>query len=167
MKFQELVTLVPWTFVAQILNLFIQMYLIKRFLLNPVHKILDERRAKADASIAEAEKAKTEAITMKEDYEKSIADAKNTANEILTSAQKTAQAQSDQILQEAASAAAAMKEKASRDIEQEKKKAISDIKNEIGDMAVGIAGKVIEREVNEEDHKKLIDEFIENVGEAS
>ncbi len=167
MKVQELVTLVPWTFVAQILNLFIQAYLIKRFLLKPVQKVLDERRAKADASIAEAQKAKEEAVTMKEDYEKSIAGAKNTANEILTSAQKTAQAQSDQILQEAAAQAAAIKAKASADIEQEKKKALADIKNEIGDMAVGIAGKVIEREVNEDDHKKLIDEFIENVGEAS
>ena len=45
--------------------------------------------------------------------------------------------------------------------------AVNDIKNEIGGIAMDIAGKVIEREISEEDHKKLIDEFIENVGEAS
>ena len=60
-----------------------------------------------------------------------------------------------------------MKEKAEKDIAQEKRKAVNEIKEEIGGMAVEIAGKVIEREINEEDHVKLIDEFIENVGEAS
>ena len=60
-----------------------------------------------------------------------------------------------------------MKEKAKRDIDQEKRKAVNEIKDEIGGMAVDIAGKVIEREIRKEDHKKLIDDFIANVGEAS
>ena len=46
-------------------------------------------------------------------------------------------------------------------------KMVNEIKDEIGGMAVEIAGKVIEREISEEDHAKLIDEFIANVGEAS
>ena len=58
-------------------------------------------------------------------------------------------------------------EKAEKDIAQEKRKAVNEIKGEIGGMAVEIAGKVIEREINEEDHTKLINDFIENVGEAS
>ena len=49
MQVQELVGIIPWTFVAQICNLFIQMYLIKRFLFKPVHEILEKRRAAADA----------------------------------------------------------------------------------------------------------------------
>ena len=52
-------------------------------------------------------------------------------------------------------------------IAQEKKKAINEFKNEIGGLAMDIAGKVVEKEINEADHKKLIDEFIKNVGEAS
>ena len=59
-----------------------------------------------------------------------------------------------------------MKAKAERDIEQEKRKAVNEIKDEIGNMAMEIAGKVIEREISEEDHTKLIDEFIEKVGEV-
>lgn len=70
------------------------------------------------------------------------------------------------MLKETSMQIAAMKEKAEKDIAQEKKKAVNEIKNEIGDMAMEIAGKVIEREINETDHAKLIDEFIENVGEA-
>ena len=121
----------------------------------------------ADAEISDAVKAKDEAQAMKAEYEKNMADAKDKANEILVTAQKTASAQSEQILKEAALQATAIKAKAESDIAQEKKKAVNDIKNEIGGMAVDIAGKVIEREINEEDHRRLIDEFIENVGEAS
>ena len=53
------------------------------------------------------------------------------------------------------------------DIEQSKKKAINEAKDTIGGLAMDIAGKVVEKEINENDHKKLIDEFINNVGEAS
>ena len=104
---------------------------------------------------------------MKAEYEQNMADAKNKANEILTSAQKTASVQSEEMLKEAAAQAAAIKAKAEKDIAQEKRKAVNEIKDEIGGMAMDIAGKVIEREISEEDHKKLIDEFIANVGEAS
>ena len=139
MDVQELVGLVPWTFVAQICNLFIQVYLIKRFLFKPI----------------------------KTEYEQNMKEAKEKANEILTTAQRTAALQSEEVLKEAASQAAALKSKAESDIAQEKRKAVNEIKDEIGGMAVEIAGKVIEREISEEDHTKLIDEFIANVGEAS
>ena len=82
-------------------------------------------------------------------------------------AQRTASLQSEEILKSAAQEARAMKEKAESDIAQEKRKAVNEVKNEIGGMAMEIAGKVIEREIKEEDHAKLIDEFISNVGEAS
>ena len=85
----------------------------------------------------------------------------------MVSAQKTATAQSEELLREASRQAAAMKNKAEADIEQEKRKAVNEIKDEIGGMAMEIAGKVIEREISEEDHAKLIDDFIANVGETS
>lgn len=167
MQVQDLVTIVPWNFIATILNLFIQVYLIKRFLFKPINEMLEKRRAKADAQIQDAVKAKDEALAMKEEYEKNMQDAKNKANEILTTAQKTAAVQSEEMLKDAALQAAAMKEKAEADIAQEKRKAVNEIKGEIGGMAMEIAGKVIEREISEKDHAKLIDEFITNVGEAS
>ena len=167
MKVQELVTLVPWTFIAQILNLFIQMYLIKKFLFKPVREILAKRQAAAQAQLTDAKQAKDEAIAMKTEYEQNMAEAKQKASEILTSAQKTAGRTSEEIISEAKQQAASIKAQAQKDIDQEKKKAVNEIKNEIGGLAMDIAGKVIEREVSAEDHKKLIDEFIENVGDAS
>lgn len=167
MDVQQLVGIVPWTFIAQICNLFLQVYLVKRFLFKPVNEMLEKRRAMADAEIREAVQAKDEAIAMKSEYEQNMLEAKNKANEIVTTAQKTAALQSEQMLLEASNQAAAMKAKAESDIAQEKRKAVNEIKDEIGGMAVEIAGKVIEREICEEDHTKLIDEFISNVGEAS
>lgn len=167
MDVQELVGIVPWTFIAQICNLFIQVYLIKRFLFKPINAMLEKRKAMADAEILEAVRAKDEAIAMKSEYEQNMLEARNKANEIVMTAQKTAAVQSEQMLLEASAQAAAMKSKAESDIAQEKRKAVNEIKDEIGGIAVEIAGKVIEREICEEDHAKLIDEFISNVGEVS
>ena len=61
MQVQELVGIVPWNFIATICNLFIQVYLIKRFLFKPINEMLDKRKAKADAEIQDAVKAKEEA----------------------------------------------------------------------------------------------------------
>ena len=167
MQVQELVGIVPWTFIAQICNLFLQVYLIKRFLFKPINNILAKRKEMADAQIQDAVKAREEAEAMKSQYEQDMIQAKNKANEIVVSAQKTATAQSEELLREASRQAAAMKNKAEADIEQEKRKAVKEIKDEIGGMAMEIAGKVIEREISEEDHAKLIDDFIANVGETS
>ena len=165
MQVQDLVGIVPWTFVATILNLFIQVYLIKRFLFKPINEILEKRNA--DAEIQDATKAKEEAQAMKAEYEENMQNAKNKASEILTTAQKTAAIQSEEMLREASRQAAALKEKAEADIVQEKRKAVNELKDEIGGMAMEIAGKVIEREVNEKDHAKLIDDFISQVDETA
>ncbi len=164
---QDLVTIIPWTFVAQICNLFIQLYLIKRFLLKPINEVLEKRKAMATAEITEAQKAKDEANAIKAEYEQNMADAKEKANALITNAQKSAALQSEEVIQEANRQAAAIKAKAESDIAQEKKKAVNELKGEIGGIAMEIAGKVIEREISEKDHEKLIDEFISNVGEAS
>ena len=165
-RYQELVTLVPWNFIAQILNLFLQMFLIKKSLFKPIREVLEKRKAKADAEISDAVKAKEEALAMKAEYEQNMLEARDKANAILADATKTASAKSDEILKEASANAVAIKAKAEKDIEQEKRKAVNELKEEIGGMAMEIAGKVIEREINEEDHNKLINEFIEKVGEA-
>ena len=164
---EDLVGIVPCTFIAQICNLFIQVYLIKRFLFKQVNEMLEKRRQRADAEIREAETAKEEANAIKAEYEQNMLEAKDKASDILSTAQKTAQLQSETILKEASQQAAAIREKAEADIEQERQKAVNELKDEIGGIAMEIAGKVIEREISEKDHKKLIDEFIQNVGETS
>ena len=165
--YQALITLDGWTFVAQICNLMIQLVIFKKLLLNPVKKVIAERKAKADSQIADAGKLRTEAEAMKAEYEQNLQNARNEANQIVASAQKTAAARSEELLGEARAQAAALKQKAEADIAQERKKAVNEVKDEIGGIAMEIASKVVEREISEKDHKDLIDEFIKNVGEAS
>ena len=165
--YQALITLDGWTFVAQICNLMIQLVIFKKLLLNPVKKVIAERKAKADSQIADAQKLRTEAEAMKAEYEQNLQNARTEANQIVAAAQKTATARSEELLGEARAQAAALKQKAEADIAQERKKAVNEVKDEIGGMAMEIASKVVEREIREADHKNLIDEFIKNVGEAS
>ncbi|MDU8668293.1 F0F1 ATP synthase subunit B [Faecalibacterium prausnitzii] len=165
--YQALITLDGWTFLAQICNLMIQLVIFKKLLLNPVKKVIAERKAKADSQIADAEKLRTEAEAMKAEYEQNLQNARTEANQIVASAQKTAAARSEELLGEARAQAAALKQKAEADIAQERKKAVNEVKDEIGGMAMEIASKVVEREIKEADHQDLIDEFIKNVGEAS
>ena len=165
--YQALITLDGWTFLAQICNLMIQLVIFKKLLLNPVKKVIAERKAKADSQIADAEKLRTEAEAMKAEYEQNLQNARTEANQIVATAQKTAAARSEELLGEARAQAAALKQKAEADIAQERKKAVNEVKDEIGGIAMEIASKVVEREISEKDHKDLIDEFIKNVGEAS
>ena len=165
--YQALITLDGWTFLAQICNLMIQLVIFKKLLLNPVKKVIAERKAKADSQIADAEKLRTQAEAMKAEYEQNLQNARTEANQIVAAAQKTAAARSEELLGEARAQAAALKQKAEADIAQERKKAVNEVKDEIGGMAMEIASKVVEREIKEADHQDLIDEFIKNVGEAS
>ena len=165
--YQALITLDGWTFLAQICNLMIQLVIFKKLLLNPVKKVIAERKAKADSQIADAAKLRTEAEAMKAEYEQNLQNARAEANQIVAAAQKTAAARSEELLGEARAQAAALKQKAEADIAQERKKAVNEVKDEIGGMAMEIASKVVEREIKEADHQDLIDEFIKNVGEAS
>ena len=165
--YQALITLDGWTFLAQICNLMIQLVIFKKLLLNPVKKVIAERKAKADNQIADAQKLRTEAEAMKAEYEQNLQNARTEANQIVATAQKTATARSEEIVGEARAQAAALKQKAEADIAQERKKAVNEVKDEIGGIAMEIASKVVEREISEKDHKDLIDEFIKNVGEAS
>ncbi len=164
METQELVTLVPWTFIIQIINLFIQVFLIKKFLFKPINDILQKRKELADKEIREAREAKSEADSLKEQYESSLTNAHAEAAQIVSDAQREAQNKADTLVREAQEEAAGIKARAAADIEQEKKKAINEAKDEIGGLAMDIAGKVVEKEINEADHKKLIEDFISKVG---
>lgn len=163
--YQSLVTVNPVTLIAQICNLFIQLLIFKRFFLDKVKAILDQRREAADREITDAEAAKAEALAIKETYEQNMKEARAKADDILASAQRSAAVRSEEIISQAQAAAAQIKSKASSDIEMERKKAINDAKNEISGLAMAIAGKVVGRELNADDQAGMIDRFIDELGD--
>ncbi|CCX92327.1 aTP synthase F0 subcomplex B subunit [Firmicutes bacterium CAG:110] len=163
--YQSLVTVNPVTLIAQICNLFIQLLIVKIFFLDKIKAVLDKRRETADKQIADAEAAKSEAAAIKQTYEENMRQAKTKADDMILSAQKTAAQRSEEIISQAQKQAAQIKTKAASDIEMEKKKAINEAKNEISELAMAIAGKVVGRELNDADQDGMIDRFIEELGD--
>ena len=163
--YQSLVTVNPVTLIAQICNLFIQLLIVKIFFLDKIKAILDQRREAADKQITEAETAKSEALAIKKTYEQNMLEAKAKADDLLLTAQRIANSRSEEIISQAQQQAAQIKSKAAADIELEKKKAINEAKNEISDLAMAIAGKVVARELNAGDQADMIDRFIDELGD--
>lgn len=163
--YQSLVAVEPLTLIATIGNLFVQLFIIKKFFLDKILAVLDQRRQAADQQISDAKSAKEEALAMKQSYEQNMLDAASKANEILANAQKTAVERSEKLIGEAQQQAAQIRSKAAADIEMEKKKAINDAKNEISGLAMAIASKVVERELDQKDQSGLIDRFINELGD--
>lgn len=163
--YQSLVTVNPVTLIAQICNLFIQLLIVKIFFLDKIKAVLDKRRETADKQIADAEAAKSEAAAIKQTYEENMRQSKTKADDMILSAQKTAAQRSEEIISQAQKQAAQIKTKAASDIEMEKKKAINEAKNEISELAMAIAGKVVARELNDADQDGMIDRFIEELGD--
>ena len=163
--YQSLVTVNPVTLIAQICNLFIQLLIVKIFFLDKIKAVLDKRREAADRQIADAEAAKSEAAAIKQTYEENMRQAKTKADDMILSAQKTAAQRSEEIISQAQKQAAQIKTKAASDIEMEKKKAINEAKDEISELAMAIAGKVVARELSSTDQDGMIDRFIEELGD--
>lgn len=163
--YQSLVSVNPITLIAAICNLFIQLFVFKKFFWNKILAILDARREAADKEILDAENAKAEAVAIRQTYEQNMLQAREEADRILLRAQQSATERSEEIIGQAQQQAARIKAKASDDIAQEKKKALNDAKDEISVIALAIAGKVVGRELDETDQRNLVDSFIAELGD--
>ena len=164
---QEFISITPWTIIFQICNLLILFALIKKFLFKRVMAVLDKRQQEIDGIYDAADKARDDAAQMKEEYTRRMSNARAEADTLMKNAMDTAQRRGDAIVQEARDEATHLKQKAESDIEQERRKAYSELVGEISGMAADIAGRMVEREINESDHRDLVEEFIRNAGEAS
>lgn len=159
----ELISLNVWHIVASIANLLLLMLILKKFLWKPVKKVLAERQNQVDEIYRTAEKAAEAAESDKALYSEKLAGARAEAESIVKAATARADRQSDEIIAAANKKAADTIRKAEAELEQEKKKAMNDLKNEISDISVAIASGIVDREINADDHKELIDSFIDKL----
>ena len=164
--FESFLGVNPWTPLFILLNTLTIFFVARKFLFNPVMKIITERQQEIDDLYAGANSAKSEAEALRNEYQEKLSDARSTSERIVKEAVARGQAREEDILRKANADAAAILDKASADIAQEKKKAINDAKNEISGLAMAIAGKVVGRELNAADQEQLIDRFIDELGEG-
>lgn len=140
-------------------------FVLKKFLFKPVMKIIDDRQKEIDDLYADAGKAKAEAQSMEKDYRQKLDSAVQTGERLVKEAVARGQKREEEIVARANAEADAIRAKASADIAQEKKKALNDAKDEISGLALSIAGKVVGRELTNEDQSRLVDNFIDALGE--
>ncbi len=164
--FESFIGVNPWTAGFTLLN-FIALFLVmKRFLLEPIMKLIKDRQQEIDDMYANASAAQANASALEESYQQKLSAALETGEQIVKEATQRGRARQEEILRQANAEASAMRSKAAADIEQEKKKAILDAKSEISGLAIAIAEKVVKRELQDKDQARLVDEFIDELGDG-
>ena len=164
MGFESFVYSNGWNIFGTMCNTLITFLIIKKFLFGPVRKMLAAREEEVQTMYANAEQAQSEAENLRVEYTTRLSKAKEEAAEIVGSATRRATVRSEEILKESSQQAAAMMKKAESTIEQERKKAMNELKDEVASLSVMIASKVVERDVKQADHDRFIEEFIDKVG---
>lgn len=155
-----------WTALFTLLNTLTIFFVGKKFLFGPVMQMIADRQAEIDGMYKDAGTAKESALALEAEYKDKLAAAEKTGEKIVSEAVARGQAREDEILRKANADASAMMAKASADIAQEKKKALNEAKDEISGLAMAIAEKVVGRELGEQDHDQLVEEFISGLGEG-
>ena len=163
--FESFLGVNPWTALFILLNTLTIYFVAKKFLFGPVTQMIEDRQKEIDDMYTAAGQAKSEAEAMHSEYQQKLSQAQITSERIVKEAVARGQSREEEILRKANQEASAIMDKASADIAMEKKKAINDAKNEISGLALAIAGKVVERELNEADQSSLIDSFINGLGD--
>ena len=154
-----------WTALFTLLNFLSLFFVFKKFLYVPVMKIIQERQQEIDNMYSNADAAQKNAQAMEEEYKQKLSVASETSERIVKEATARGQSREEEIIRNAQQEASAILSKASADIALEKQKAINDAKDEISGIAVAIAEKVVGRELNAADQSKLVDDFINELGE--
>ncbi len=146
-------------------NTLILFLVIKHFLFKPVNDIIEQRKHDVEETYSLADEALENARQSEKKYNDLIGNAREESAKIIKNASETANRRSEEIISEAKSNADMIIRKANSEIEREKANARSAVRDEVSDLAVMVAEKVIDKEINSDDHRRFIDEFIENVGE--
>lgn len=166
MQSLDIISVNIWNILLSLANLLIIYLILKKFLFKPVQKVMNARREQVDKIYSEADETRNTANQMKQEYEQRLASARQEADTMIKTAAQTAQRRGDQIVSEAKSQASHVKQKAEEEIAQQKKQMLQDVRSEISGLAVDIASKVVEREINQKDYDGFVDDFIQNVGES-
>ena len=154
------------TIVGTILNALILFLVIKHFLFDRVNAVLESRKTEVAKTYEDADTALTNAKQLESEYTEKLSAAKEESAEIVKNATKKAQARSEEIISEARDEAKGLLDKAEADIEKEKKRAVNQIKDEISDIALSIASSVVSKELDAKTHEQLIENFINEIGDA-
>ncbi len=165
MQYLDVISLNLWQTLVSLSNLLILFLLIKKFLYKPVKNMLSNRQATIDGKYSEAEAAKTQALSDKKTYEDKLSGAQSEADGIIQDATIAAREREKKIISDAKDRADGIIRQAEADAALEMKKSEESIKEQIVQVSTLLTEKMLEREISADDHKKMIDSFIEGIGD--
>lgn len=157
---------ISWTLVFQIINTLILFLVLRRLLFKPVTAFMESRQNSIMSSIKEADGKNMEAEALKEQYAKKLAGAADEGRSIVEQSTRKAQDRASEIVKEAQDDASKMLNRAELEIMREKQKAMNAIKDDMAKIAVMAAGKIIDKNLDEQSHSQFIKEFIDEAGDA-
>lgn len=149
-----------------VINFLVLFFLLKRFLWKPVLSIIEAREKEISAQLEQAENAREDAVKVKEDYERRLAEAQRRAEEIIARATRKAEDLANEIKEKAQAEAAGILERAEETIRREKEEALAELRDQVADLALEVASKVLGRTINDADHERLARQFLAEVGEV-
>ena len=164
--FESFIGINFWTALVTLINFLVLFFVAKKFLIGPILNMIEDRQKEIDDLYSDANAAKSDAQSMQAEYQAKLDAAQTTSEHIVKEAVARGQAREEEIIRQANAEASAIMDKASADIAMEKKKALNDAKDEISEIAMAIAGKVVGRELQAADQSKLVDEFINGLGDG-
>lgn len=165
MQSLEVISINLWQILISLANLVILFLILKKFLFKPVKKVLAERQSALDAQYSAAEEAKNQALANKGAWEQKMQRANEEADAVIQTATAKAQSRGDRIVAEAREKADGIIRQAETAAQLERKKAEDGIKREIVDISAVLTEKMLGREINTQDHRAMIDSFIEGLGD--
>jgi F-type H+-transporting ATPase subunit b len=151
--------LMIWTLIA----FGITLYLLNKLAFPRIAEALDRRRVAIEESIESAERAKREADQLLDEYRARLREAREQAEDIVVRARKAAENVKDETKAEASKQREVMLATARRDIEHETRRALDELRKEVADLTVAATEKITRKSLDEEDHRRLIEEALSEV----
>lgn len=165
MQSLEVISINIWQILISLCNLILLFLILKRFLYKPVQNMLAKRQAALDSQYAAADEARSHAEADRQALEEKLRNAQTEADNLLKKAAVTADRRGEQIVSDAKEKADGIVRQAQAQAALEHKKAEASIKKEIVDVSAVLTEKMLGREIKIEDHRAIIDSFIEEIGE--
>ncbi|PUU94427.1 MAG: F-type H+-transporting ATPase subunit b [Halanaerobium sp.] len=153
------------TMLWQLVNFFVLLFLLRKFLYSPIKDMLDQRAAQINGDLDDAEARRKEAEELKAKYEEKLKDARGEAQEIVDNAETRANKKAKDIINKAEERAENLKAKKLEEIEQAKKEAAAELRDSIADYTVLAANKLIQEQLDQKTHQKMIMDFIDQLDE--
>ncbi len=166
MQTLDVISINLWQMLVSLLNLVILFLLVKKFFYKPVKKMIKAREDAIAAQYFKAEQTKSDAEAEKKEYDRKLSGAKEEAEGIIQSAVTLAKQREKEIIDGAKNEAGLVMRRAEESARLEMAKAQESIKSEIVDVSTLLTEKILEREINADDHKELVDSFIEEIGDG-